>query len=111
MSLKIIKLLLVILLLLDLGFFFYFRKSNFILTICFAILCLTEVIIFSLISKRSYANKFWETIGMGMYSGLIVSLFRDIVQNSFTSFLKIMYVMGFITATILIFIGVSGSDN
>jgi len=76
----------------------------------FAFLTFILIILQTILSKKSYANKFWEFIGTGILSGLVVSLFRDVASNSLTPIIIIMYILGFFTSIFLVMISLLGEQ-
>ena len=57
------------------------------------------------LNKYTWANKLLEDLGIAILGGLIVSIFRDISANQWTSNIIVMYFMMFLTAVILLIMG------
>lgn len=84
--------------------------SNISLIVPILIFCLSIIVLLTLLIvlvKSPYVNGMFEKIGVGLTSGLIVSLYRDISNKSLTYNLKLFYVSGFLLAFILLFLGIT----
>jgi len=66
------------------------------------------LIYYASITINSWSHKFWEDIGIALIGGLIVSLFKDVATNNFNNQIIPMYIMGFVTGIVLLFMGVVG---
>ena len=57
------------------------------------------------LNKYTWENKLLKDLGIALLGGLVVSIFRDISTNQWTSSIITMYFMMFFTAVIFLIIG------
>lgn len=111
--LKKINRILFILIIINIIIFFIikYQKGDFVSLIISAIMIIIYVILIAMINKKSYANKIWERVGIGIISGGTVSLFRDTAENTLTKMKIITYFMLFIISIILTIMGLLGQEK
>jgi len=84
----------------------FFLTKTFWVRIALGCLLFILIIKNTSILKKDYSNKIFEAIGVGMISGFIVSLYRDIATGN--PIIYPLYIAGFAVAIVLLIIGISG---
>ena len=108
-KLKPLRLIVWVMIFLDLIVFLSIKDS--IPKIIFGGIISIFLIMNSFMSKKDNSNKLLESVGIGIISGLLVSLFRDASQRLFTPQTISMYIIGFIVGVIFILKGIGGIED
>jgi len=88
------------------------NSKNSIFIYSLFILIILELGISIYLVNQPWTNKFLETIGLSMLSGLLVSFYRDMALNNIQGMLLHFYIITLIVSLSLIFIGaISQSQN
>jgi len=86
---------------------FFIFNMNEIIGIIFLVLA----IIIYISNNKKWGDKFQGELGIALFSGLIISLTRDLVSNSLNRNLQIMYFIGIAVAVLLLMKGASKGEK
>lgn len=62
-------------------------------------------------NNEKWSNRFRENIGIALFSGLLVSIIRDIATKTWNHSIGVMYFIGFATSVILLMKSASKGED